>query len=220
MFRIPSAAILMILFAGAYASLRAQEPPAGIDAAAAVEKTLVDVIAERAVGGGHRPSAARAANEAFPPEIRPDAFGRQPLPILPAQPTDPNFIPNEFGMGVAIDRRGLILTAYQVLGEDSDYYVTAADRKVYQATVKAADPRSDLAVLAIEAADLTPIALGTADALKKGQIVVNLGNPYAIARDGQAMPPGESCRTCTARPRPRRRNRTPRAGPRCTTSAR
>ena len=126
------------------------------------------------------------AGETFPLEIRPDAFGRQPMPILPPQPTDPNFIPNEFGAGVVIDRRGLILTAYHVLGEESDYYVTAADRKVYPATIKAADPRSDLAVLAIEAADLTPIALGNADELKKGQIVVNLGNPYAIARDGQA----------------------------------
>ena len=122
----------------------------------------------------------------FPLEIRPDAFGRQPTPTLPAQPTDPTFIPNEYGAGVVIDRRGLILTGYQLLGDDSDYYVTAADRKVYPATVKAADPRSDLAVLSIEAADLTPIALGTADDLKKGQIVVNLGNPYAIARDGQA----------------------------------
>ena len=41
-------------------------------------------------------------------------------------------------------------------------------------------------MLAIEATDLTPIALGNADELKKGQIVISLGNPYAIARDGQA----------------------------------
>jgi serine protease Do len=40
-------------------------------------------------------------------------------------------------------------------------------------------------VLSIEAADLTPISFGNADELKKGQIVVSLGNPYAIARDGQ-----------------------------------
>ena len=46
-----------------------------------------------------------------------------------------------------------------MLGDDSDYYVTTAERKVYKATVKAADPRSDLAVLAIDAADLTPITL-------------------------------------------------------------
>ena len=41
-------------------------------------------------------------------------------------------------------------------------------------------------MLAIDAANLTPIALGNAAGLKKGQIVISLGNPYAIARDGQA----------------------------------
>ena len=51
--------------------------------------------------------------------------------------------------------------------------------------MKAADPRSDLAVLAIDASDLTPITLGDGDSLKKGQFVLTLGNPYAIARDGQ-----------------------------------
>jgi S1-C subfamily serine protease len=106
------------------------------------------------------------------------------LPSSP-QPTDPDFIPNEYGTGVVIDRQGLILTAYYVLGEESDYYVTTADRKVYKATPKAADPRSDLAVLSIEANDLTPIAMGDASKIKKGQIVVALGNPYSIARDGQ-----------------------------------
>ena len=40
-------------------------------------------------------------------------------------------------------------------------------------------------MLAIDAADLPPIAFGNADELKKGQIVISLGNPYAIARDGQ-----------------------------------
>ena len=87
---------------------------------------------------------------------------------------------------MVVDPRGLILTTYHVLGDESDYYVTTADRKVYKATVKGADPRSDLAVLAIDAADLTPITFGNAAELKKGQIVISLGNPYAIARDGQA----------------------------------
>jgi S1-C subfamily serine protease len=71
------------------------------------------------------------------------------------------------------------------LGEDSEYFVTTSDRKVYKATPKAADPRSDLAVLSIEANDLTPIVFGDAAKLKKGQIVVALGNPFSIARDGQ-----------------------------------
>jgi serine protease Do len=40
-------------------------------------------------------------------------------------------------------------------------------------------------VLGIEAVDLPPIRLGDAGQLRKGQIVVALGNPYALARDGQ-----------------------------------
>ena len=40
--------------------------------------------------------------------------------------------------------------------------------------------------MSIDATGLTPIALGDATTLRKGQIVITLGNPYAIARDGQA----------------------------------
>jgi serine protease Do len=164
----------------------AQEPPSGPDAAAAIEKTLVDVIArsEKSVVAIARVRREQPG-ETFQMDLRPDPFGRRPTPLAPPQPTDPDFIPNEYGTGVVVDRAGLILTACHVLGEDSDYYVTTVDHKVYKATIKGADPRSDLAVLSIEAVDLTPITFGNADELKKGQIVISLGNPYAIARDGQ-----------------------------------
>jgi len=85
-----------------------------------------------------------------------------------------------------IDRGGLVLTAYHVLEPDSEYYVTTPQRRVYRATIKGADPRSDLAVLAVPADDLQPIRFGDASTARKGQIVVALGNPYAIGRDGQA----------------------------------
>ena len=57
-----------------------------------------------------------------------------------------------------------------------------------------ADPRSDLAVLAPDdgaaarsgTLDWTPITLGNAAGLRKGQIVIALGNPYGLAKDGQA----------------------------------
>ena len=108
-------------------------------------------------------------------------------------PTDPNFVPNEFGTGVVIDAAGLILTNYHVLGriEENDYYVWIQHRpfqvtKVMKAdSVKAADPWTDLAVLQIDARDLQPIKFGDASKLRKGQIVISLGNPYAIARDGE-----------------------------------
>jgi serine protease Do len=131
-----------------------------------------------------------------PGKDRAAALGRRDLPGIPqiagdgARPDDPEFLPSEYGTGVVIDRKGLILTNYHVLGHDTEdyqfeYYVTTNDRKSYKAQIKAHDPRSDLAVLEIAAQDLTPIALGDAATLKKGHIVIALGNPYAIARDGQ-----------------------------------
>lgn len=104
------------------------------------------------------------------------------------QPEDVDFIPNEYGTGVVVDRRGLILTNFHVLGDrnDSEFYVTTVDRQRFPATVKAADERIDLAVLEIiGTTNLKPIEFGDAKTLKKGHYVISLGNPYAIARDGQ-----------------------------------
>jgi serine protease Do len=176
------AVLLSVIAAG---SVRAQESPSGLDAAATIERTLVDVIAraEKSVVAIARVRRTRPG-EVFQLEMRPDPFGRRPMPLMPPQPTDPDFIPNDYATGVIVGP-GLVLTAGHVLGDDSDYYVTTIQHKVYKATVRAADPRSDLAVLAIEPADLPPINFGNAEELRKGQIVVSLGNPYAIARDGQ-----------------------------------
>jgi S1-C subfamily serine protease len=177
---------LLVLAALGAGAARAQEP-AGIEAAAAMEKVLVEAIAR-----GEKSVVAIARvrkdepHETFQFEMRPDAFGRRLTVVAGPKPTDPSFVPSEYGSGVVVDRRGLILTAYHVLGEDSEYYVTTPERKVYAARVIGADPRSDLAVLSIDAAGLTPIALGDATTLRKGQFVVTLGNPYAVARDGQA----------------------------------
>jgi S1-C subfamily serine protease len=175
----------LVLLGGASAGASAQGI-SGRAAAAAIENVLVAVIAgaEKSVVAIARVRKERPG-ETFSFEFRPDAFDRPTVAAASPQPTDPDFIPNEYGTGVVVGRRGLILTAYHVLGEDSDYYVRTHDRKVYRAWIKGADPRSDLAVLAVDAVDLLPIRFGDASNLKKGRIVIALGNPYAIARDGQ-----------------------------------
>ncbi len=174
-----------ILLLSLAAPLRAD----GLSAAAAAEtmqKILVAAIArsEKSVVAIVRVRKEQEGDK-FRLESRPDPFGRRLIFAPAPQPTDANFIPTEYAAGVVVDRRGLILTAYHVLGEDSEYYVVAHDRRAYRASVRAADPRSDMAVLSIAAEDLAPIALGDAAALRKGQIVLTLGNPYALARDGQ-----------------------------------
>jgi serine protease Do len=121
---------------------------------------------------------------------RPTVADEIHVPALPGlggtDPTDRAFVPSEFGAGVVIDAKGLILTNFHVVGDhrSADYFVWL-NRKPYAAKLKAADPWFDLAVLQIEAVNLKPIAFGDARSLKKGQFVIALGNPYAIARDGQ-----------------------------------
>jgi serine protease Do len=161
-------AALGIIPAGSFVA--AQEPT-GLQAAAAMESLLVDAIAkaERSVVALAR--IRRDSGPALDDETR---------------TTQPDFVPDDFGSGVVIDAKGLILTNYHVLGDlqRSTYYVWV-QRKPYRAKVKAADPWLDLAVLSIEASDLVPLTFGHGNDLKKGQIVIALGNPYAIARDGQ-----------------------------------
>jgi len=180
---------LVPLLVGLASGLAAAGESSALSAAVTMEKVLVDVIArtEKSVVAIARVPKEQPG-ESLNFEFRPDPFNRRGTRLATPQPTDPEFIPEEFGTGVVVDRRGLILTVYHVLGEDptqSQYYVTTSERKVYQARIKAADPRSDLAVLEIKANDLVPIVFGDAGGLRKGQIVISLGNPYAIARDGQ-----------------------------------
>jgi serine protease Do len=112
-------------------------------------------------------------------------------------PVDPQFAPSEFGAGVVIDSAGLILTNYHVVqgvasvanpGNDESprLFVRFSDRRVEEGRILAADPRSDLAVIKVPLTDLPTIPLGKAAPVKRGQLVLALGNPYAIARDGSA----------------------------------
>ncbi|MBW8884406.1 MAG: serine protease, partial [Planctomycetia bacterium] len=169
----------VLIVAGA---LKAQEP-SPLATAAAMERLMTEAIerAEKSVV-----AISRVRKEETP--------GEQPIIGLPllgslterASPTDPRFIPTEFGTGVVIDAGGLVVTNYHVLGNarQADFFVWQ-NRKPFRATVKAADPWLDLAVLKVDGLAVRPIPFGDTRSLKKGQFVIALGNPYAIARDGQ-----------------------------------
>ncbi len=105
--------------------------------------------------------------------------------VPPLRPTDADFMPNEFGAGVVVGD-GQILTNYHVLGDpqSSSYFVWTQHRP-FRAKIVAADPWYDLAVLSIEDSRVRPIQFGDASTVRKGQLVLALGNPQAIARDGE-----------------------------------
>lgn len=188
--------------------------PAALAAVDALEHVFTDVIAET------EKSVVSVARDRVPParaadQFELDGFPQRPNPRNePQNVTNPNYIPSEFGAGVIVHEDGLILTSYHlvrggpVVGRNSPadqiLYVRLADRRGFPARIHAADPRSDLAVLKIEAPDKLPPIRRPANpaVLRKGQLVVALGNPYAIARDGSASASWGMISNISRRPAP------------------
>ncbi len=88
------------------------------------------------------------------------------------------------GSGFVIDAQGHILTNYHVVSEAEALQVTLFDGSSFAASVVGVDPNNDVAVVRIDAPaeKLRPLPLGESGALKVGQKVLALGNPFGLER--------------------------------------
>ena len=84
------------------------------------------------------------------------------------------------GSGFVITSDGYIVTNHHVIEDYVSIEVIFYDGTEYDAELIGSDDASDLAVLKIDANDLTPIELGNSDALSVGDPVVAIGTPYGI----------------------------------------
>jgi serine protease Do len=87
------------------------------------------------------------------------------------------------GVGTAFvyDPNGLIITNNHVIDEASEIHVIFGRKREVSATVVGRDPRTDIAVLRVEEKNLPFLPLGDSDALRVGDWVVAIGNPFALA---------------------------------------
>ncbi|MDP2899515.1 MAG: trypsin-like peptidase domain-containing protein [Candidatus Bathyarchaeota archaeon] len=87
------------------------------------------------------------------------------------------------GSGFVYDTQGRIVTNDHVIDGANSITVTFIDGTVVPATVVGADPYSDIAVIKVDAptALLKPLSLGNSSALKVGEAVLAIGNPYGLA---------------------------------------
>ncbi len=86
------------------------------------------------------------------------------------------------GSGVIIDPKGLVLTNNHVVADAKEVRVKTADGVEHRAAVKGTDPPTDLAVIQLlDVKERLPAArLGNSDALRVGDYVIAIGNPFGL----------------------------------------
>ena len=88
------------------------------------------------------------------------------------------------GSGFVIDKAGHIVTNYHVVENARSVDVSFSNNESMKAKIVGADASTDIAVLQVDthARALTPLALGNSDAVRVGDSVVAIGNPFGYDR--------------------------------------
>jgi serine protease DegQ len=84
------------------------------------------------------------------------------------------------GSGVIVSPEGFVLTNHHVIEGADDIQLVLADGRQLKARIQGVDPESDLAVLKTEGEKLPAITLGNQDAVRVGDVVLAIGNPFGF----------------------------------------
>ncbi len=105
-------------------------------------------------------------------------FGQPQAPRQPRERTQQGI-----GSGVIVDAAGVIVTNHHVIDGADTILITLSDGRELTAEVTGQDPQSDIAVLRVQdpPGDLEPIAFGDSDALRLGESVIAIGNPFGLS---------------------------------------
>lgn len=110
-----------------------------------------------------------------------DPFFRQFFGEMFEQMVPRDRVERSLGSGVIITKDGFIITNNHVVGSADEIIVTLpGDKKEYKAKLIGKDPRSDLAVIKIEAKNMKYIKFGDSNDLREGDVVFAIGNPFGV----------------------------------------
>ena len=138
---------------------------------AATPVTVVERVETRIVDPADSPSTAAAVADAVLPAI---------VTVEVSEQEGGDFLAASSGSGVVLDPSGLLVTNEHVVAGAAEVRVVFHDGRVYEAEVVGSDPLTDLAVIRIEAVDLTPIKVGSTADLSIGDTTIAVGSPLGL----------------------------------------
>ncbi|HUT42030.1 MAG TPA: DegQ family serine endoprotease [Gammaproteobacteria bacterium] len=150
---------------------RAAPPPPGASLAPMLETVLPAVVN----------ISTRAAPQMRRNPLLDDPFFQRFFDLPEVRPREPQF--QSRGSGVIVDaRQGYVLTNHHVIDDAEEITVTLRDGRSFTARLVGQDPEVDIALLRIEAGDLTALPIADSDALRVGDFVVAIGNPFGLGQ--------------------------------------
>lgn len=100
---------------------------------------------------------------------------------IPQQRGGGKEVVNSLGSGVIISSDGYIITNNHVVENTDEITVTLANKdEEYKAKIIGSDPKTDLAVIKIDASNLSAISFADSDDLLEGDLVFAIGNPFGV----------------------------------------
>ena len=146
------------------------------DIATKVNPTVVTVFTEKIfkvpVGTGYPFFFNNPFNDLFQ-----DFFNRRYQ--RPDEPKEREYRQQGLGSGVIVSKDGYILTNNHVIEEADTIHVRLINKKTLPAKVIGTDPKTDIAVLKVDAKGLPKIEFGDSDKIRVGEIVLAIGSPMS-----------------------------------------
>lgn len=135
---------------------------------------ITTVMTENVVDGSPLPDELRERMEEF--------FGKPfgPRGQRPGDPFDYRAPRRGQGSGVIISPDGYIVTNNHVIAQAREVSVTLPDKREFRGKIIGVDPKSDLAVIKINAGHLPTVTWGDASSLQVGEYILAVGNPFGL----------------------------------------
>jgi serine protease Do len=86
------------------------------------------------------------------------------------------------GSGVIVSPEGYILTNNHVVDGATDVKVTLSDKREFEAKIIGTDPKTDVAVLKIDASNLKPVTIGDSSKVEVGDAALAIGDPFGVGQ--------------------------------------